>query len=139
VGLGVAIELAEAQRARAHGHFVELRRHLTRALERLPGASLLEPGGPTSRAPHVVSLLVPGPPAESWQHHLEALGVHASVGSACQARKGGVSPALLALGLDEAQARQVLRLSFARTTTPAEIDAAAAALERVSHELGVRA
>lgn len=139
VGLGVAAELAEGHRERAHAHMLELRARLHGELESLAGARLLSPGGETGRAPHVVSLLLPGPPAESWQHHLEARGVYTSVGSACQARKGGVSPALLALGLDEREAKQVLRLSFARSTRFEEIAEASRILREVAGEFGVRA
>ena len=48
--------------------------------------------------------------------------------SACQAKKGGISPALLALGLDERRAKQVLRISFARETSAAEVRASVDAL-----------
>ena len=68
-------------------------------------------GGSDGVVPAICSVLLPGPPAEAWQHHLEARGVYTRVGSACQARKGGVSPALLALGLDEERAKRVLRVS----------------------------
>ena len=86
-------------------------------------------------APAICSLLLPGPPAEVWQHHLEERAVFTSVGSACQAKKGGISPALLALGLDEERAKRVLRLSFSRETSAAEVSAGVDALCAVAHEL----
>ena len=62
-------------------------------------------------------------------------GVFVGTGSACQSKKRALSPALLALGLDEGQARRVLRLSTARTTTRGEAERAAAALIEVGREL----
>jgi cysteine desulfurase len=135
VGLGKAAELVERRLAEARARFAERRSELARELARLRGAELLAPGGSEGVAPAICSVLLPGPPAEVWQHHLEARGVFTSVGSACQAKKGGISPALLALGLDEKRARQVLRLSFARETTSAEVLAGVDALCAVAGEL----
>ena len=87
------------------------------------------------QAPHVLSLLLPGAPAEVWLHHLEERGIYASAGSACQAKKKDVSPAVLALGLDHESARRVLRFSFAGESTPEEATAAVAALEALAPTL----
>ncbi len=87
------------------------------------------------QAPHVLSLLLPGAPAEVWLHHLEERGVYASAGSACQAKKTELSPALLAMGLDPDQARRVLRFSFAAESTPDEATRAVAALEALAPTL----
>lgn len=137
VGLGLAAELAASGLEHSQRHAARLRAQLAAGLASLEGARVLEPGGVGGSSPAIVSLLLPGPPAEVWQHHLEARGVFVSVGSACQARKGGVSPALLALGLDEEQARQVLRISFSRLTTSAELAAGLEVLLSLSAELGV--
>ena len=83
----------------------------------------------------IAALLLPGPPAEVWQHHLEERGICIGVGSACSAGTRELSPTLAALGLDARAGRQVARLSFARTTTLAELDAALAALRAVEQEL----
>jgi cysteine desulfurase len=135
VGLGKAAELVERRLGEARARFAERRSELARELARLRGAELLAPAGSEGIAPAICSVLLPGPPAEVWQHHLEARGVFTSVGSACQAKKGGISPALLALGLDERRAKQVLRVSFARETSAAEVVAGVDALCAVSAEL----
>jgi len=137
-GLGAAAELADRHLARRGTHAADLRARFRAGLDAL-GARLLEPGGADAVVPAIVSVLLPGAPAEAWQHHLEARGVYTSVGSACQAKKGGISPALLALGLDEERAKRVLRVSFARTTTLDEVDGALAALHAVADELRVHA
>ncbi|MSR63545.1 MAG: cysteine desulfurase [Planctomycetes bacterium] len=135
VGLGCAAALVAERLPRARANFAACRAELARELPRLAGAELLEPAGSEGVVPAIGSLLLPGPPAEVWQHHLEARGVFTSVGSACQAKKGGLSPALLALGLDEARAKRVLRLSFARETSPAEVRAGVEALCALAAEL----
>jgi len=136
VGLGHAAELVERRLSEARASFTARRTDLERELARLHGAELLEPAGTEGLAPAICSLLLPGPPAEVWQHHLEARGVFTSVGSACQAKKGGISPALIALGLDERRAKQVLRVSFARETSAADVRAGVDALCAVAFDLG---
>lgn len=139
VGLGWAAELVEQRFVRSQAHFAERRAQLKRELARLDGIAWLEPGGSAGVAPAICSLLLSGPPAEVWQHHLEARAVFTSVGSACQAKKGGISPALLALGLDEERAQHVLRLSLSRETSAAEVSAGVDALCAVARELRAHA
>jgi cysteine desulfurase len=139
VGLARAALLVERGLELGRAILAARRAELARELEQLPGARLLEPAGPEGVTPAIASILLPGPPAEAWQHHLGARGVYTSVGSACQAKKGGVSPALLALGLRPEEAQRVLRLSFSRVTTAEEVRAGVAALRAVAAELGAPA
>lgn len=133
VGLAKALELAERERGVAHERWRHLRERLTTSLERLAGVRLLEPG--SQRLPSIIALVWPGAPAEVRLHHLERLDVHVSAGSACQTAKRELSPALLALGLSDDEARSTLRISMGRTTTESDIDRAAAAFEQVAREL----
>ncbi|MDP6739346.1 MAG: cysteine desulfurase family protein [Planctomycetota bacterium] len=133
VAFGAAAQLADDRCEQTFEHAADLRTQLAQGLEALSGVSLLEPG--TERMPSICSLLVPGAPAEVWQHHLEARGVFVSVGSACQSNDSSVSPALLALGLDADRARRVLRLSFSALTTGEELQAALDALGSLAPEL----
>ncbi|MFG2480368.1 hypothetical protein [Streptomyces fagopyri] len=48
----------------------------------------------------------------------------ASTGSACHSGTGTPSPALRAMGLDEARAPAAVRLSLGRWTTPSDVDRA---------------
>jgi cysteine desulfurase len=139
VGLGRAAALVEQRLTPARAHFAALRAEFRAGLARLGGAELLAPGGSEGVVDAICSLLLPGAPAEAWQHHLEARGVYTSVGSACQAKKGGLSPALLALGLDEQRARRVLRVSFARETSLTDVRAGLDALCAVAAELRAHA
>jgi len=137
VGLSVALELAAADAERGAPALAAARTGLARLLAEVDGVRVLAPG--SARAPSILAAVLPGPPAEVWMHHLEAHGVMTSAGSACHAKNKAVSPALLALGLSPDEARRVLRFSFARTTTPADVEGAAAALGAVARELGVGA
>ena len=58
------------------------------------------------------------------------------MGSACQANKQGIPPALLALGLGEAEAKRVLRVSFCQGSTASEVEALVGALVEIERELG---
>lgn len=120
VGFGLAAELAERRRTERVRHMRLLCDELERGLAALPGARFLIQD-PARLSPAIRAVLLPGPPAAVWMHHLEERGIMTSVGSACHAKHGQPSPALGALGLDEARARQVLRLSFAQATTLDEV------------------
>jgi cysteine desulfurase len=138
VGLGRAAALADAALAASRAHFATLKEALLAALAPL-GCARVEPGGSEGCTSAILALMLPGAPAEAWMHQLEARGVYTSVGSACQAKKGGLSPALLALGLDERRAKQVLRVSFSRHTSLAEVRRAAEHLLELAREPALRA
>ena len=137
VGLGRAAALAvEAQEAGAaasiEGERDRLERESIDAVAGLvPGVRRTVTGAP--RAPHIASLAFPGLPAEPLLHALEARDVYASAGSACASRTRGPSAVLKAIGVDDRTA--VLRFSLARTTTPADIDAAVEALRGAVEEI----
>ncbi|MDF1798171.1 MAG: aminotransferase class V-fold PLP-dependent enzyme [Planctomycetota bacterium] len=140
LGFARAVELAAEGVAGARAATLAARIAFEEALAASPlaalGARVLVPWSDDGRqAPHVLSLLVPGAPSEVWLHHLEERSVYASAGSACQAKKKDLSPALLALGLHADEARRVLRFSFSAETTPAECRAAIDALAAVAQSL----
>lgn len=128
---GVAAAEAEEQQRGFWDRALDLRARLAEGLP--PGCALLEA---CEAVPMIAAVLLPGPPAEVWQHHLEERGVCVGVGSACSSGSKDLSPTLAALGLDARAGRQVARLSFASTTTLEEVDAAVAALRAVERELG---
>lgn len=137
VGLGAAAEQADRLRAETWERLRTTRAAFLDAVASIEGVTPLAPGGADHVLPNVISLRVPGAPAEVYLHHLEAAGVFVSAGSACQEKKKSVSPALLSLGLTADQARSVLRFSTSRETTVSDVRAAAQALAGVVRELGV--
>jgi cysteine desulfurase len=97
---------------------------------------VIEPGTPSQPLlPNILSFIVDGPPAEVFLHHLDARGLAASAGSACQSSKKSMNPALFAIDLDEDQARRVLRLSIGKGTSLEEVQRGLALLEEVRSEL----
>lgn len=136
VGFGEAVRICENDRTTACERMHALRARMADGLRQLPNTLVLEPGGAGySFLPTVLSVLMPGVPAEVRLHHLDAAGVMASAGASCHASAKTLNPALLALGLSAEEARSVLRFSFGRTTTNADIENALQIVEQVSSEL----
>jgi cysteine desulfurase len=134
VGLGVAAELCEAARIETIAQMARQRDALWEAVQAaIPGAR--KHGDPIAAAPHVLAIGVPGSKAEVILHALEARGVMVSAGSACAARDRKPSHVLKAIGVPDDEA--VLRWSFARTTTDADVADASAAVAAVARELGL--
>jgi cysteine desulfurase len=125
VGLGVACEVArrtvegEAKRVRA------LRDELWERLRtRVPGLALN--GHPEERLPNTLNVRFPG---VSGSALLAATPeVAASTGSACHAGEESASSVLTAMGVEPREALGSVRLSLGRTTTHADVVAAAEAL-----------
>ena len=78
--------------------------------------------------PGVLSVGLPGAPADAVVMMLDAAGIDVSTGSACSAGVAQPSHVLLALGCTETEAREVVRFSLGHTTATADVDAAVAAL-----------
>ncbi|MHC5067783.1 MAG: cysteine desulfurase family protein [Planctomycetota bacterium] len=118
-GLGLAIEQACAEMTITSAHLGACTGHLEERLHAaLPG--IIVHGQATTRAPGTTMVTLPGL-AAGW---LAQMGqVACSGGSACATGKG--SATLLAMGIDEAQASNALRLSFGRSTTLDEVAAVA--------------
>ncbi|MBA4246997.1 MAG: cysteine desulfurase NifS [Microbacterium sp.] len=78
--------------------------------------------------PGTLHFTVPGAEGDSLLMLLDARGIAASTGSACQAGVPEPSHVLLAMGLSEADARGALRITLGPATTVDEIDALLVAL-----------
>jgi cysteine desulfurase len=122
--MGEAVVLAERHRAELAQHFAELRRIMIDRVSK-SGLTFRENGVAAPRAPHVLSLAFEAP-AEPLLHVLESRGVLVSAGSACAERERRPSPVLAAIQLPPELG--VVRLSFGRTTTVAEVETAAEVL-----------
>ncbi len=128
VGLAVAVQDAVVHRAERAATQAALRDELIRVVtERVPdvvltgdpGAGLMD-GGP-SRLPGNAHLLFPGCDGDSLLMLLDAAGIECSTGSACTAGVARPSHVLLAMGLDERQARGALRFSFGHTSAASDV------------------
>lgn len=79
------------------------------------------------RHPAIGSYRLPGVPATAQLIRLDMAGFAVSAGSACSSGSMKPSHVLAALGWTEAAGREVIRVSFGRTTTEAELEAFIAA------------
>lgn len=123
VGMGVAVELAAAEREDLRARLAGLRALLEDRLTALPGVSLN--GAEALRGVKHVNVNVAGVDGESLLMALDDAGVEVSAGSACAAGSLEPSHVLIALGLSPQQAKGSVRFSLGRETTEAEVLAAA--------------
>lgn len=124
-----AVDEAVADRATHAARVGALRDDLVRrVLTDVPGATLRGPADATRRLPGNAHLTFAGCEGDSLLYLLDAAGVEASTGSACQAGVPRPSHVLLAMGVGEDDARGALRFSFGRTSSADDVDAAVAAL-----------
>ena len=121
VGLARAAELTLAEHESEYRRLTALRDRLERAiLEQVPDALVHGRGAP--RAPHIVSISVPGTDSESLLMALDLQGIACSAGSACQS--GSVTPShvLTACGVRPDIANAAIRMSLGCLTTEECID-----------------
>ena len=121
VGLGKAVEVAQANLAENVARMTALRRRLIDGLMAcVPGTRLN--GHPTERLPGNANLSFDKVEGEALLLRLDLMGVAASSGSACTSGTLDPSHVLLALGLTQTQANGALRLTIGTDTTEEEID-----------------
>ncbi|HEU5173374.1 MAG TPA: cysteine desulfurase family protein [Gemmatimonadaceae bacterium] len=121
VGLALACELTVQEREDEWSRLEALRDRLEQAIvARIPDAVVHGRGAP--RAPHVLSVSVPGVDSEALLMALDLRGIACSAGSACQS--GSITPShvLSALGVPNDLASGAIRMSVGCMTTPACID-----------------
>jgi cysteine desulfurase len=121
VGLARAAELTIAERDEECARLTALRDRLERAIvAAIPDAVVHGRGA--RRAPHILSVSVPGTDSESLLMALDLQGIACSAGSACQS--GSVTPShvLTACGIRPDIANAAIRMSLGSLTTEACID-----------------
>ena len=133
-GMGVAADLARAERGGEIARLSGLRDRLLDGLTRIPGARLTGPPG-DRRLPHQASVVVRGVKADGILMELDFRGVAASSGSACAAATGEPSHVLRAIGCDREEAEGSLCFTLGRWTTAAEVDFALDVLPAIARRL----
>ncbi|MCE1117394.1 MULTISPECIES: cysteine desulfurase family protein [Pseudomonas] len=126
VGMGSAFALAGQPGDSEHQRLEQLARRLREGLLALPGVTLNGCGA--QRIPHTFNLCVD---AKGFNSRDLAGELALSTTSACNSASNAASHVLLALGLDERQARNSVRLSIGRYTSEAEVEQAIAVFGRV--------
>ncbi len=129
-GMRVAAELAASDMDARLTRMRELESAFIRGVkDRVPACRLLAEGVP--RLPGVMALLLPGLSSEQAVADLDLMGIQVSAGAACSARSDHVSHVYRAMGLSEADARCVIRVSLGRENTAQEMAVTAAAIAQV--------
>lgn len=127
LGFGAAAEALRGLRSSEIERYRELR---ARFLAALPsGAKPLLPAD-AAAAPHIVVLECVGKENDWIVLLLSRDGVMAAAGSACKSGSREASEIVRALGLSEARAKSVVRISFGWSTNEKDVDAAVDALSR---------
>ena len=120
VGFALAAELTLREREGECVRLSRLRDQLESAfLAQIPDA--LVHGASAPRAPHIISISVPGTDSEALLMALDLRGVACSAGSACQS--GSITPShvLSAMGITPSIAGAAIRMSLGSLTTEADI------------------
>ena len=124
VGLGRAVALAVAEQHATTARLTALRDDLQ---QRLLTAitDLVIHGEQAPRAPHILSVGIPGTDSEALLMHLDLAGLAASSGSACTT--GAVEPShvMQAMGVPHHLAVATIRLSLGWTSTAEDVSRAA--------------
>jgi cysteine desulfurase len=129
VGLATAYALARDEQPETVRRLRDQRERLAKVVMAVDGVELT--GHPTSRLPGLLSIVARGTDGAAVAVALDLEGVAASVGSACTTGSTETSHVLAAMGYPEDEARGSLRLALGRSTTDAEVEAAATIVPRV--------
>lgn len=91
------------------------------------------------RAPHIASYRLPGLSAAAQLIRFDLAGVAVSAGSACSSGTMRPSHVLAHMGWEAAAAGEVIRVSFGRSTTPADIERFISVWAEIAREARARA
>jgi len=106
-----------------HGWYREaerLRAKLDRGIEQSGGEIV---AGAARRIATIAAYRMPGVPAAAQMMQLDLAGIAVSAGSACSSGSLKTSHVLLAMGMEEEAAREVIRVSFGPRTVESHVDA----------------
>ncbi len=134
VAMGVAAEIATRELPERAKRLTAVRDRLRTALTaQLEGIRIN--GSWASRLPHNLHVCLDGVSSESLVLGLDAEGVAAGLGSACNSKSMRPSHVLKAMGLTDEEAKGALVLTIAEGTTPDDVDRAVEIIERVAKRL----
>jgi len=120
VGLGKAAELAEARRPRNAARIKALRDDFEALVLACVEDSFVN-GDVEHRLPGTSSMAFDGAESEAILFHLNKAGIYASAGSACTSGAMEPSHVLRAMKLPYTAAHGVIRFSFSRDNSPADV------------------
>lgn len=126
--LGYAVALAEPEPL---GDWQKMRERLDDAIARSGGEPI---AAAHHRHPAISSYRMPGTAAAAQLIRLDLAGISVSAGSACSSGSMKPSHVLAAMGWSEAASREVVRVSFGRTTCEADVTRFIQAWRQIARE-----
>jgi cysteine desulfurase len=133
VGLGKAIELATGEIEESNKTLVEMRERLIKGLLKIPKTHLN--GHPTKRLANNVNVTFEYIEGESLLLLLNAKGIYASTGSACNSSSLEPSHVLTACGVPHEIVHGSLRLSLGKMNTEKDVDRVLEVLPEIVQKL----
>jgi cysteine desulfurase len=127
--IGYAAALGEAEDV---ARYADLRAHLDREIKASGGEPVL---AGALRHPAIGSYRMPGVAATTQLIRFDMAGIAVSAGSACASGSMKPSHVLSAMGWDMQESQEVVRVSFGRSTTRAELDAFVATWREIAASL----
>lgn len=127
VGLGAAIELAQARMSEDAGHQSSLREMLLAQLAETPVEFVIN-GCMKDRLPGNLSLSFPNISRDALFSAMADARIAVSSGSACSSHEIAPSHVLTAMGVEPLVAQQTLRIGFGRSSGPEHVKALVAAV-----------
>lgn len=119
-GLAYALESAALKRQDEAKRVTKLRELFENDLAQLVLGAVIN-GSKNRRAPHIISLTIPGVDNERLMMELDERGIQCASGSACSAAREEASHVLSAIWLSPSEARSTLRFSLGRQTEETDI------------------
>lgn len=114
IGFAVAAEAGRGWMARA----ADLRQHMDAAIE-AAGGQIVAKGA--ERIPTISGYRMPGKASSAQLIQFDMAGIAVSAGSACSSGTLKTSRVLTAMGMDESEANEVIRVSFGPDTSRADV------------------
>ncbi len=136
VGLAKAFELVFKNKEKRFKKILNLRNQLLDYIIK-DNKDIKLNGSLDNRLPNNLNIRFPGVNNETLLVALDQNGLAVSAGSACSARASKVSYVLTAVGLDEKQAKESIRITIGKDTTKEEIKKAAEMINKATQNLKV--
>lgn len=121
IGFGTAAELALMELNTRRDYLLKLRNLLEQQLALIPNLTLF--AQQAERLPNTIQFGIAGIDGEMLLMQLDLKGIAVSSGSACASGANQPSPVLMAMGINETQAKTAIRISLGMNNTPADIEA----------------
>ncbi|OIQ16120.1 MAG: hypothetical protein BM556_15795 [Bacteriovorax sp. MedPE-SWde] len=121
LGFELALEIAISNLDENFSKIQKLNIKLRNSFEKLH-KNIQFPFSIEESSPYILCMIFKGIPSDVLLRHLESKDVYISSTTACSSKIKGKNPMFVGLGIDEKLHKNVMRISFASTTTEEEVD-----------------